>query len=298
VNSRVLIARPKRIRESGVMATGPTQHVIVDGMRLRYLDTGPVGAAPDATLPLVVIPGHTARIEGFDAMVPALAAHRRVIVVDFPGSGYSAKPDREYTLEFYEDTLMALLDALGIDQAIPTGGSLGGNLVLRLGHRFPERFPRLVVWAPGGAWTARPWLASLTRRLMGRRTFWPSVAIQSRFWYERDFPGRRQALDETFAYYREVMSPGFVAMYWGLAADQVGHSLFDIATGIAQPTLLCWGDQDNGANMGDGVARLRTLLPNCEFHTFAGARHSLETEIPLELAQRINDFVSTPTIQL
>lgn len=274
----------------------PRRHVVVNGIRLRYLDVDARVHPSGATAPLVVIPGHTARIEGFDEMVPALSEHRRVIVVDFPGSGYSVKPDREYTLAFYEDTLVAFLDALDVRQAIPVGGSLGGNLVLRLGHRFPDRFPRLVVWAPGGAWTARPWLASLIRRLMGRRAFWPSIAIQSRYWYEHDFPERRQSLDETFAYYREVMSPGFISMYWGLAADQVGHSLFDIAREIHQPALLCWGDQDNGANMGDGVALLRTLLPNCEFHTFVGARHSLEAEIPIELAQRINDFVASPDV--
>ena len=276
--------------------TDQVRHIIVNAMRLRYLDVG------EGDTPLVIIPGHTARIEGYDELVAPLSEHHRVIVLDFPGSGYSVKPNREYTLRFYEDTLVALLDQLGVDRAIPVGGSLGGNLVLRLGHRFPARFRRLVVWAPGGAWTAKPWLATLTRRTVGsagvgRYPFWPSVAVQSRFWYDASFAGRQRALDETFAYYREVMSPGFVRMYWGLAADQLEHSLFDIACDIGQPTLLCWGDRDNGANMGAGVARLHQLLPDCQFQVFAGARHSLETEIPALLATRILDFVDRPAIE-
>lgn len=267
----------------------------IDGMKLRYVDTGdPSGdeRRPQLdSLPLVIIPGHTARIEGFDELVPLLARHRRVIVVDFPGSGESDKPDRDYTLEFYEDTLIAVLDELGIAQAIPVGGSLGGNLVLRLGHRYLERFPRLVLWAPGGAWKAKPRLAKVAARL-GRWAFWPSVRIQSRFWYDREFPDRQRELDETFAYYRKQMSPGFVAMYWGMAADQIGHSLFDIAAEIQQPTLLMWGDRDNGAGMRGGVATLDRLLPNHEFVTFVGARHSLEAEIPERLAETILDFLS------
>ena len=288
------------LRPHAVSTTRFDQHdVVVDGLRIRYVDVGPTAdqvAEVDQTVEtIVVLPGHTARIEGFDELVTVLAARRRVVVPDFPGSGYSDKPDRSYTLAFYEDVLVAFLDALGIGTAIPLGGSLGGNLVLRLGHRFPERFPRLVLWAPGGAWTSKGWLAALVRRTCGRRLFWPTVRIQSRYWYDDAFAGKQAALDETFAYYREVMCPGFVRMYWGIAADQLGNSLFDIAPKIDQPTLLCWGDHDNGAGMGAGVARLHELLPDNTFHVFEGARHSLETEIPAELGRVVNDFLDGST---
>lgn len=268
-----------------------TSWVEVGGLRLRVLDTGAV--ADPAAPTLLVIPGHTARIEGFAEVVPVLAARHRVVLADLPGSGESDKPDRRYDLRLYEDTLVGLLDELGVGEAVPVGGSLGGNLVLRLGHRFPERFRRLVLWAPGGAWTARPALAALIDRACGRRLFWPSVRIQSRFWYADDFPGRQQALDDTFAYYRRVQGPGFVRMYWGMAADQIRHSLFDIAPAIAQPTLLMWGDQDHGAGMGKGVARLHELLPDSRLHVFAGRRHSLEAEAPEELAATIVDHLAS-----
>lgn len=268
----------------GVLDLTP-QWIDLDGMRLRYLDVGPESATDE--LPFVVIPGHTARIEGFLPMLPALAASHRVVVLDFPGSGESDKPERTYTLRFYEDTLMAVLDRLGIDQAIPVGGSLGGNLVLRLGHRFPDRFPRLILWAPGGAWKAKRPVAWLTDTFMGRRMFWPVVKTQSRYWYSPDYPDRQRELDETFAYYRRVMSPGFIDMYWGMAADQLRHSLFDIAPEITQPTLLMWGDQDNGAGMGAGVAKLHELIPDNRLHVFPSRRHSLEAECPDDLAAQI-----------
>lgn len=262
----------------------------INGVRIRMIDV-PARTPSPHTRTLLILPGHTARIEGFDAMVPALSEHHRVVVLDLPGSGYSDRPNRRYTLRYYEDTIIAVLDHLGITQTIPVGGSLGGNLVLRLGHRFPHRFPTLVVWAPGGAWKAKPRLAAITRRL-GRTAFWPSVRIQSRFWFHPQFPGRQQALAETFTYYREVLCPGFVKMYWGIAADQLAHSLFDIAPEIEQPTLMLWGDQDNGANMGAGVARLVDQLPNNVFVTFPGARHSLEAEVPDELSAAILHFLA------
>ncbi|MCB1039435.1 MAG: alpha/beta fold hydrolase, partial [Acidimicrobiales bacterium] len=224
-----------------------TGWIEIDGMRLRHLDVAPRSGTADGP-PVLIIPGHTARIEGYLDLVDRLCDRRRVLVLDCPGSGESAKPVRRYDLRFYEDTLVAYLDALGIERAVPVGGSLGGNLVLRLGHRFPERFDRLVLWAPGSAWPAKRGLAAFTQHVaaptpLGRLLFWPTVRIQSRFWYDPAFEHRQQHLDETFGYYRRIMSPGFLRMYWGMAADQLGRSLFDLAPEIRQPTLLMWGDR-------------------------------------------------------
>lgn len=259
----------------------------VAGMTLRRFDIGP--EAP-AGLPLLYIGGHTSRLEAMFDLAHLLAAERRVVAVEMPGCGESSKPDRRYDLRFYEDTLVAAMDAMGIDRAVPVGGSLGGNLTLRLGHRFPDRFPVLAPWAPGSAWAAKPRLAKVTARF-GRRMFWPTVWVQSRFWYERSWPGREAALAETFDYYRTAMSPGFIRMYWGMAADQVGRSLFDLAPSITQPTLMVWGDRDHGAGMGKGVARLVELLPDAQLVVIERARHSLESEVPERLGEIVLGFL-------
>jgi pimeloyl-ACP methyl ester carboxylesterase len=263
------------------------------GLRVRYIDEGPREPRRRDRV-ILLIPGHTSRVEEYDGLVPVLSRHHRVLVFDYPGTGFAEKPDRGYGLRLYEDATLAFLDAVGVERAVLAGGSLGGNLVLRLGHREPERFPRLVAWAPGSAWEAQPRLGKVMRALGGSVLFWPTVWIQSRFWYGKDWPGRDAALSDTFAYYREVMGPGFVRMYWDMAADQVEQSLFPIAPEIQQPTLLMWGDQDDGANMGAGVARLHDLLPHDELRVFAGARHSLASEIPDALAETIDEFLRRP----
>ena len=278
----------------------PVREANVLGLRLRILDFGPT--APDldrdAAPALLLIPGHTSRIEEYDGLVPVLARRHRVVVLDYPGSGRSDKPDRPYSLALYEDVSLALLDALGIGRAHLAGGSLGGNLVLRLAHREPARFDRLAPWAPGSAWRANARIGAAMRALRSRALFWPTVWIQSRFWYGKDWPGREAALADTFAYYREVMGPGFVRMYFEMAADQVERSLFDLAPAIRQPVWLGWGDRDHGANMGAGVARLAKLLPRCELRVFPGARHSLAAEIPGPLADAIDEFLGRPEAAL
>jgi len=136
------------------------------------------------------------------------------------------------------------------------------------------------------------------RAVSGYPAFWPIVWIQSRYWYGPAWPGRAAALADTFAYYREVMGPGFVRMYFEMAADQVERTLFEIAPQIRQPVWLGRGDQDHGADTGAGVAQLAKLLPRCQLRAFPDARHSLAAEVPDALAAAIDDFLTGPAEQL
>jgi 2-hydroxy-6-oxonona-2,4-dienedioate hydrolase len=262
---------------------------VLGGVRLRYVD---VPAKTENGPPVVMLHGIASRLEEYEDLIDRLRVGRRVIAMDLPGNGYSDKPERHYTLAFLEDAVLALLDQLSLKQADLTGGSLGGNLALRLAHRAPERFRRLAPWAPGGAWEPMRILGMLASLWLSAGTtfFWPSVWVQSRFWYHPAWSGRDVALREAFAHYREVFGGPFVRMYFELAREQVLTSLFPIAPAIRQPTLLLWGDQDRALGMGEGVKRLASLLPNARLHVFPGVRHALAAEAPVDLAREVDQF--------
>jgi len=163
------------------------------GVRVRYVD---IRAPEETGPPLVLLHGLASRIEEYEELIEHLRPSRRIIALDLPGNGYSDKPARPYTLEFLEDAVLGLLDRLDVAQVDLAGGSLGGNLVLRLGYRAPGRFRRLVPWAPAGVWEPKRMLGWLARCLLrtGKALFWPSIWVQSRFWYHPAWPGRRRAL--------------------------------------------------------------------------------------------------------
>jgi pimeloyl-ACP methyl ester carboxylesterase len=278
-------------RPRAAPVTAHAQHdVVVQGMRLRYVDVRP---EREDDVPVLLIHGHSSRLEEYDALIPHLLGRRRVLVPDLPGSGYSDKPDRPYDLTLFEDSLLGFLDALGVRRCHLAGGSLGGNLVLRLGHREPDRFARLAAWAPAGAW--KPMLrwaifGSLMKHL--RFMFWPSLWVQSRFWYSPRWSGRKKALDDAWTYYREVYGRGFHRMYWEIGVDQALKSLLPHAHRIAQPTYLAYGDRDTGLAMNRRVPQLAKLLPRATLRCFQGARHSLANEVPELLGAEVDAFLA------
>jgi 2-hydroxy-6-oxonona-2,4-dienedioate hydrolase len=287
LGGRLALRRPLFVRTTKHEQRDAT---VLGDVRLRYVDVRP---ATESGPPVVMLHGIASRIEEYEDMIAHLATGRRVVVMDLPGNGYSDKPDRPYTLAFLEDAVLGLLDHLVVKETDLAGGSLGGNLVLRLGHRMPERFRRLVPWAPAGAWEPMRVLGalgSLWLRL-GSAAFWPVVWVQSRFWYRRNWEGRDEALRQTFGHYREVYGRGFVRMYFELVREQVMTSLFPLAPAISQPTLLLWGDQDHALGMGKGVKRLVGLLRDGRLRVIPGARHSLANEVPEELAREVNGFL-------
>jgi 3-oxoadipate enol-lactonase len=77
--------------------------------------------------------------------VSALSARHRVINIDAPGHGRSAKIDRRFTMEDCADAAVEILDALAIERAHWIGLSWGAMTGMRLALRHPERVRSLAL---------------------------------------------------------------------------------------------------------------------------------------------------------
>jgi 3-oxoadipate enol-lactonase len=98
---------------------------LVDGLSLFYHDEG-------AGEPIVLIHGFPLSSEMYQPQRAALSSRFRVITPDLRGTD-------GYSIEAYADDIVALLDELGIGQAIVGGMSMGGYVLLALLRRHPER---------------------------------------------------------------------------------------------------------------------------------------------------------------
>jgi pimeloyl-ACP methyl ester carboxylesterase len=119
---------------------------------VAYLEAG-VGS------PVVLVHGLGATKASFLPTVDALADRHRVIALDLPGFGDSAKPLRAaYDPRFFARAVAGLLDALAIERAHVVGNSLGGRVAIETALRHRSRVAGLSLLAPSLAWRRdRPW---------------------------------------------------------------------------------------------------------------------------------------------
>ncbi|MFJ6390975.1 alpha/beta fold hydrolase [Streptomyces sp. NPDC091972] len=120
-------------------------HAKVNGLEMYYETHG---TAPDGTRPLVLLHGGGLTVDlTFSALLPALAADRRVVAPELQGHGRTADTGRALTVPGLASDVVALLDELGIGQADLLGFSLGGLTALEIAVRHPERVGRLALAA-------------------------------------------------------------------------------------------------------------------------------------------------------
>lgn len=73
-----------------------------------------------------------------------LADKARLIFIDLPGHGQSDKPQADYTLDFFADAVLAVLNTEKIEKAVFIGHSMGAAVLCRVHHRAPETVAGLI----------------------------------------------------------------------------------------------------------------------------------------------------------
>ncbi|MGH7270013.1 MAG: alpha/beta fold hydrolase [Polyangiaceae bacterium] len=121
----------------------PHRVVSVLGVDLHWVE---FGKGP----PLVLLHGLCDSSWTWLSVAPALARSRRVLMLDLPGHGLSARPDASYSLEWHARMVGGWLGALGLERVDVVGHSFGGGVAqwLLLEHRACVR--RLALVATGG----------------------------------------------------------------------------------------------------------------------------------------------------
>lgn len=255
--------------------------ISVDGIRLHVAEAGDGPA-------MVLLHGLTATHYNWEHTIAAFADRWRVIAPDLPGHGRSAKPDAPYTIDFYAGVVRSLGRALGVQDAVVIGNSLGGQIAIELALSYPAWTRALVLAAPAGgfpsALRAVGWLigAAGSPRIM--RAVLPHALDRS--FHDRACPGyevRRQLLLERLAHddWPDFARAVVRSVVGSLAAgDQpIGR--------LSQPTLLVWGASDAIVSL-SGSRRLLRELPQARLTVLQRCGH-----LPmLEQADEFNALVA------
>ena len=113
--------------------------------------------------PLLALHGLGGTKASFLPTLAALADSHRVIAVDLPGFGESAKPiAAPYDAAWFARSVVGAMDGLEIERADLVGNSMGGRVAIEAGLREPDRVGKLVLLCPALAWLRRPpWAGAL-----------------------------------------------------------------------------------------------------------------------------------------
>ena len=254
----------------------------VNGARLFYEEQG----AGETVLLL-----HGIGSSGLDweYQVPEFAKHYRVIVPDLRGFGRSEhRPP--FSVEQWAADAWALLDSLGVERCHLLGYSMGGAVAMQMALDQPRRIQRLVLsntlpsLRPDG-WRKR-WL--LVYRLLMMGLLGPQRLSDAVGWKlfprddQRELRQRVAARNGAFNDRVTYLRAGRALVAW---------SVQDRMAQLTMPTLVLAAEQDY-FSVADTEAFVRAL-PNARLKTFAGTRHGLPLEAPVDYNRTVLEFLTT-----
>lgn len=213
--------------------------VEVDGVHVRYRE---VGTGPT----VVLVHGYGASSDSWLPVIPALAAHHRVIALDLKGFGWSSRPAGDYSPAAQAQLVWRALDKLGVGDAALVGHSWGSSVVLSMAvaqparvrrvalysaYVYDEQVPGLFRWAEKGGVGELLFALNYKQRLEDRA---PLAFVDER-WVTQAGVDRLDA---------EMARPGTVAAALAVARRHQFGALHAQLKGFTRPVLLLWGEDD------------------------------------------------------
>ena len=258
----------------------------VDGVSVHYLDRGKGS-------PIVMLHGSGSLIQDFvvSRLVDALAEHHRVIVLDRPGYGYSARPrDRDWTPEAQAALFVRACDLIGIVRPLVVGHSWGTLPALAWALEHPSQVRALVLMSGYYFGTPRPDV--LPTKLLGSN-FIGDVLTATIAPLQTRLTG---PLGLKMIFSPETIPDIFMnTMPFGLmlrpaqlhatAADsgQMPSSAARLSkryTELSLPVAILWDDEDKLVGQEGQSARLALELPDALAHPLPGSSHMLHHTRP------------------
>ncbi len=273
------------------------EEAIINGIRLQWVEAGEG--------PLVVL------LHGFPEFwyswrhqIPVLSTRFRVVAPDMRGYNLSEKPQASYDIETLTADVLALVHALGEDQAVIIGHDWGGVIAWAFAARFPDATNKLVIMnAPhpqrfqrsltsGFGQILRSWyvlffqIPRLPELLLGANRCWALARAM------RTSSKNQDAFsDQDLGRYRDAMSrPGALTAALGYyrAVFRTRSQMRQFGQ-VQAPTLVLWGEHDRALGR-ELVEGLEQWVPNVTVH-FLDCGHWTQQEQPDQVNAYLEEFL-------
>jgi non-heme chloroperoxidase len=267
-----------------------------DGVDIYYKDWG-------GGRPIVFSHGWPLSADDWDAQMMFFLNHGfRVIAHDRRGHGRSTQTAEGHDMDHYADDLAALTTHLDLKDAIHVGHSTGGGEVVRyLARHGASRVAKAVLISavpplmvksaanPGGL--PKEVFDGLQQQVANNRAqFYRDLPAGPFYGFNR--PGARTDEGVIQNWWRQGMSGGAKAHYDGIVAFSQTDFTEDLK-GIAVPTLVMHGDDDQIVPYADSAPLSAKLLKNGTLKTYKGFPHGMPTTEAATINADLLSFINS-----
>ena len=216
-------------------AAAAPQFASVDGLEIAYVALG----ASDGPA-ILLIHGFGGDRNNWLFNQQALADGRRVIAMDLPGHGLSAKAISDVSLGGLARPASAVLAAEGVARAVLVGHSLGAAVALTLASMEPDRIAGVVALC--GAGLGQPVNAAYVTAFLEAERRKDMKAAAGMLFADADLV-TRDLVEDLLRFKR---TDGVQAALAAIAAGAVREAdAADLSAGLAQPVVRLWGGRDS-----------------------------------------------------
>jgi pimeloyl-ACP methyl ester carboxylesterase len=238
--------------------------------KAHYIEAG--GGSDKPTL--IIVASQMILARSYLWTIHQLYEHFRVISVEVPGCGFSARVSKPWSRFEYAKWIVSFMDELGIDKATLVGHSDSGAPVLRAGVDFPNRVDAIVLVDSIGANVAT-YPDSLIRLYIARVR---DAFMEIRF----SIPGFFHIMFNFIVHTINFANQVRVAAVMDLKED---------AKQVKVPTLLAWGRHDRTVPL-PAAARFFELIPHASVYVSERGCHNWLIQLPKEFCKVVTDFVA------
>ena len=215
-----------------------------------------------------------------------LGRFMRIIRYDRRDTGISDPIKDDLTLEAHAADALAVMDAVGSEQAVALGGSDGARSLAALAALHPERVSRLIAVAPsvGGGAAAAPEVAAAVAESLADLE-WPRALMHV---WTPDWIDDPVRLDRAERYVRTSATPRQTRR---LVEMSLRSDLREVLPLVQAPTLVLFPEQAHLPR--ERSEEFAALVPDATFEVIPGSTALFLYALDIDdLADRIEEFVT------
>jgi len=236
--------------------------------------------------PMIFVHGLGGTGNVWHAQRNVLQKSHRVITVDLPGSGRSAKDDRAYSMDRWAEQLVGLADHLKLDRFTLVGHSMSTILAQIAAGKYPDRIEALILCGPMTELAAAGKEAFAKRKEIVLKD--GMIGIADLVLGGALSAATREGNAPLAGLFREMLMSNDPATYASHCQALIEGSSNAEQGGIKCPTLILVGDQDvvtplmNAQAIAKAVSNARIRIVPATAHLTMAERPELFNALVLE----------------